>query len=59
MRILLFVIVVLAILLFVGCAPAEESETADQAVAEVNKVVEEATSEFIDEADTVEIGEML
>ena len=59
MKRVLFVIAVLALLVFAGCAaPEERAEDVDAGVV-AEPVIEEATSEFIDEADTVEIGEML
>ena len=55
----IFVIAVLALLIVAGCAPAAPTAEKEAATVKTDAAVAEASQDFVEDSDTVEIGEMI
>ena len=55
----LFVIAVLALLVVAGCAPGAPTADKETATVKTDAAVAEVSQDFVEDTDTVEIGEMI
>jgi hypothetical protein len=55
----LIILAILILIVVAGCAPAAPAPKEAKVTVTTDAVVAEATQDFVEETDTVEIGEMI